>query len=381
MHRVALPALGGTELSGGKTHPQAPFMKSNPLYFRSFTALKTTLAAVCITGLALGTASAGLTFDYATVGNAGNAADPLTGSLYGSVGYTYRIAKTDVTLAQYSTFLNAVAATDTYGLYNTNMATNVNIAGIVRSGVSGSYTYAVTPGTGQHPVTYVSMLDAMRFANWVNNGQKTGAAGVASTETGAYTMSMGGLAPRNAGATVFIPSENEWYKAAYYDPTPGAGGGDNYWRYATRSDSAPGNNIGAGANQANYRESPANDFSVTQIATYDSTQNYLTDVGAYSGSASYYGTFDQSGLVYNWTEEIISGSYRELRGGAWADTAGNLQSKTRGYDIPTNENNGFLGFRLASEALPAPIPEPTGIVTGILLIGVAALRRRRPSAL
>ena len=28
---------------------------------------------------------------------------------------------------------------------------------------------------------------------------------------------------RNAGATYFIPSENEWYKAAYYDPTLNGG--------------------------------------------------------------------------------------------------------------------------------------------------------------
>ena len=55
---------------------------------------------------------------------------------------------------------------------------------------------------------------------------------------------------RNAGATYFIPSENEWYKAAYYK-----GGGTNagYWTYPTQSNTAPSNVLSAtGTNNANY---------------------------------------------------------------------------------------------------------------------------------
>src|SRR2546426_808545 len=63
------------------------------------------------------------------VGNAGNANDPATGNLYGGVGYAYNIGTTEVTVGQYTEFLNAVAATDTYGLYNTHLATDLNIAG------------------------------------------------------------------------------------------------------------------------------------------------------------------------------------------------------------------------------------------------------------
>jgi hypothetical protein len=78
---------------------------------------------------------------------------------------------------------------------------------------------------------------------------------------GAYTLNGNtGIITKNVGATVWIPSENEWYKAAYYDPTPGAGGGDNYWTYATQSDSIPtvaaanatGDVANPGANVANY---------------------------------------------------------------------------------------------------------------------------------
>ena len=61
-----------------------------------------------------------VTFDWATVGNPGNAPDTLTmtkvnGSVagdgtsgYGSVAYNYQITKVDVTNSQYVHFLNTV---------------------------------------------------------------------------------------------------------------------------------------------------------------------------------------------------------------------------------------------------------------------------------
>ena len=96
-----------------------------------------------------------ITIPTVPVGNAGNANDPATGNLYGGVAYDYRIGTFEVTVGQYTAFLNAVAATDTYGLYHPSMATDLNIAGIARSGVSGSYTYSVI-GSPNKPVTYVS---------------------------------------------------------------------------------------------------------------------------------------------------------------------------------------------------------------------------------
>ena len=118
--------------------------------------------------LALGTtlANATVNIDLVQVGNAGNAADT-TG--YGAVTNPFAIGKYDVTVGQYTSFLNAVGATDTYGLYNTGMATDLNVAGISQSGSSGSYTYSVI-GSANHPITYVSWFDAARFANWVANG-------------------------------------------------------------------------------------------------------------------------------------------------------------------------------------------------------------------
>jgi hypothetical protein len=67
-------------------------------------------------------ALASLSIDYVNVGDAGNTADPATGSLYGSVGYAYNIGKYEVTNAQYVNFLNTTAQTDNYSLYNANMS-------------------------------------------------------------------------------------------------------------------------------------------------------------------------------------------------------------------------------------------------------------------
>jgi hypothetical protein len=96
---------------------------------QSFCALIAALAASLIS-----TASADIGYQFVNVGNPGNANDTATGSLYGGVSDVYATGKYDVTLSQYTTFLNSVAQTDTYALYNTSMATDLNIAGISRSG-------------------------------------------------------------------------------------------------------------------------------------------------------------------------------------------------------------------------------------------------------
>ena len=203
-------------------------------------------------------ASQPVTIALSAVGNPGNAADPATGSLYGRVSYTFNIATYDVTLTQYSAFLNAVAQTDPYGLYNSNLASDTEVAGIQRSGSSGSYTYSVL-GDGQRPVTYVSWFDAARFSNWLNNGEPvTHAENATTTETGAYALNgaTSGIVRKSLMAQWYIPSEDEWYKAAYYDPTLNGGMG-GYWAYATRSNTAPGNSWSNRAlpNEANYYNS------------------------------------------------------------------------------------------------------------------------------
>jgi formylglycine-generating enzyme len=274
-----------------------------------------------------------------TVGDPGNAADT-TG--YGAVADVFAMGKYEVTIEQYTAFLNAVAATDTYSLYNPRMATDLNIAGITQAGSSGSFSYSAL-GSGSRPISYVSWFDAARFANWMQNGANAGA----STETGAYTLngaSSGVNFTKNAGATWWIPSEDEWVKAAYYK-----GGSTNagYWLYPTQSDTAPGNLIGGVANQANYYNGV---YAVTQSSDYSDSINYLTDAGAFSNNASAYDTFDQGGNVWEWNDAVI-GSSRGLRGGSWDYNVSGLQSSVSINFDPSSEDR-FVGFRVASVSAP-----------------------------
>jgi formylglycine-generating enzyme required for sulfatase activity len=331
-------------------------------------------------------------YELVPVGDAGNANDPATGGIYGRVAYDYQIGKYDVTIGQYTDFLNAVAKTDTYSLYNAGMGTDQNIRGISRTGVSGSYSYSVIGPSGttpagasspaNRPITYVTWWDSARFANWMANNQPTGAQTSTTTENGAYNLAnwTSGTAPArnvtnpNTGATPthVIPTENEWYKAAYYDPTLSGTGG--YYAYATKSNDAPGNIIGSGSNQANYNNGV---YSVTQSASYSASQNYLTDVGAFSASGSFYGTFDQSGNVFQWNDlNGTPGSSRGLRGGSWNINASSLSSSFRAPNAPSVKNSNF-GFRLAS---PFAVPEPSTYamaLAGLACGGYSLFHRRK----
>jgi formylglycine-generating enzyme required for sulfatase activity len=338
-----------------------PCFRPQPVFF---LVLAAALAATA-------TVQADVGYEFVTVGDPVNAYDPATGSAFGGVNYTYDIGKYDVTLNQYTTFLNAVAQSDPYGLYSPSMAGDLNTAGISRTGSSGSYSYAVM-GSGNRPVTYVSWFDAARFSNWLQNGQPAGLGEVASsTEQGAYTLNgaTSGIILRNFVALYWIPSETEWYKAAYYDPSLNSGAG-GYWTYATRSNTAPGNVVGSAANQANYNNGV---YSVTQSNSYSSTQNYLTDVGAFTNSASAYGTYDQNGDVYQWNDTVV-GASRGLRGGNWYNDSTFQPSSYRTSVAPTTESNG-VGFRIAT------VPEPSVAVSLIVAGGLLLSRRKRPSAL
>ena len=140
-----------------------------------------------------------VTFDWATVGNAGNAADPETG--FGAVSYNYAISKTEVTNAQYTAFLNAVDPTGTnaLALYNGSMAGNFGGIELQAGNADGS-KYVAQAGREQNPVTFVSFFDAMRFTNWLHNGQGSG-----DTETGAYTIGNGLNEVRSADAKLLDP--------------------------------------------------------------------------------------------------------------------------------------------------------------------------------
>jgi len=340
-------------------------------------------------------------YDLVKVGDPGNAAQ---GS-YGAVATDFWIGKNHVTIGQYAEFLNAVAKSDPRGLYNGNMGSDQRIRGITRSGSDGSYVYTVVGPNGttpvgaqsaaNRPITYVSWFDSARFANWMANGKPTGAAGPATTDNGAYNLgdATSGTAPAKntinpntqAAPTFYIPTENEWYKAAYYSPVKGGPGTPGYYLYGTQSDSTPGNGWNGTtaladkdlANQVNYR--PDDRYAVTGETTTinnNSNQNLLTDVGAFTNTYSYYGAFDMSGNVWDWNDlDGFSGSSRESRGGSWFGDASLVSSASRFTRDPSSEVTN-VGFRLAS-----PVPEPATLgmtsVGGLCACGWWILKRRR----
>jgi sulfatase modifying factor 1 len=313
------------------------------------------MLALAAGGLPLGPAHA-VVIDYVPVGNSGNAPD-FTG--YGAVPYDYQIGKYEVTNTQYAEFLNAVARTDTYGLYNASM-------GITQSGVSGSFIYTVQTNMGNKPVNYVSWYDSARFANWLHNSQPSGLQTLSTTESGAYTlMGNSGLITKESTATVWIPTEDEWYKAAYHDPT--AAGTGSYWMYPTQSDDFP---IVATAGVNGDISNPG-----PNVANYYLGVGSVTTVGS-ALSDSYYGTFDQGGNVFEWNDAIIdpaiSGASRGLRGGSFDENVpfvAFLSASMRSNGVPFGESVN-VGFRVAS------VPEPGVTVLAALASGLL-LRRRR----
>jgi formylglycine-generating enzyme required for sulfatase activity len=252
----------------------------------------------------------------------------------------YNVGKYEVTAGQYTEFLNTVAETDTYGLYSTNMWSSTFGCKIQRSGSSGSYTYNVDPDWADRPVNYVSWGDAARFANWLHNGQPTGAQDLTTTEDGSYyldgAMSDAELLAiaREPDATWVIPSEDEWYKAAYHYNDGVTG---NYFDYPTSSDSEPSNDL--------IDPDPGNNATFYDSGYTIGSPYYRTEVGAHENSDSPYDTFDQGGNLWEWNEAVM-GSYRGLRGGSFYIYDDGLHAALRlGYD-PSNEILS-IGFRVA----------------------------------
>lgn len=319
-------------------------------------------ALAAVTGLAASTASATITIPTVPVGNAGNAPDS---NGFGAVAYTYNIGQTEVTAGQYAAFLNAVARSDPNQLWDSSQGQLSQAgSGIFRSGSSGSYTYSVDPANVNRPVNYVTYWSAARFANWLHNGQPTGDQDASTTEDGAYTITFAGIVgntiTRNANAQWALPTEDEWYKAAYYQPASQGGDSDNFWLYPTSS----------------------NTINTSQ-ANYNGVIGTTTAAGSYA--ANFYGTFDMGGNVWEWNEATIStiipnqGGFRTLRGGAYpgasdddgnpVDLASTLSSDSRLTAFVYSRGDTF-GFRVVQ------VPSP-GVASLLALGGLVATQRRR----
>jgi formylglycine-generating enzyme required for sulfatase activity len=306
--------------------------------------------------LARAPAAASVVIETVFVGNPGNAGDPIQfQGTFGAVGYEFAIAKYEVTAGQYAAFLSAVAATDPYGLYDARMWTHAQGCKIERTGAPGSYLYAVAPDWANRPVNFVSWGDAARFANWLSNAQPTGAAGPSTTEDGSYLLN-GKMSDqeledvlREPDATWVIPTENEWYKAAYHRNDGVTG---NYFTFPTATSSAVSNDLidPDPGNNATFQRSPGADFTI-------GPPYYRTEIGAHENSESAYGTFDQGGNVLEFNETVPEHDIRGIRGGSWF--WGDISKFSRPVDMHSSDEFSDLGFRVAN-AQPGTVSVPPG---------------------
>jgi formylglycine-generating enzyme required for sulfatase activity len=306
-----------------------------------------------------GSGSNAFNMEFVTIGNPNNLADT-TGSPNpaGSVGYTYGIGKFEV-------------SEDMITKYNADFGTANSLA-ITKD----------TRGTAK-PATNVSWNEAARFVNWLNTSTGNQAAYKFTTsgvndDIALWQSGDAGYDSsnpyRNSLAKYVLPSTNEWYKAAYYDPNKSGGAG--YWDYATGSDSAPalvasGTGTGAnGNNEAVYNE-----------------QSGPADVNL-AGGLSPYGVMGFGGNAFEWEESSInlvnsSGSTsRGIRGGSWLNDSYYLRSSVRLDQVPNHQDVAYayiIGFRVASLSSDAVVPEPSMMVIGTLfgLGGLVAKRRLR----
>jgi formylglycine-generating enzyme required for sulfatase activity len=313
-----------------------------------------------------------ITIDWVTVGDPGNAADDTT---YGAVADEFRIMKFEFTNSQYTEFLNAIDpdGSNPYSVYNPSMSSDARAGILFETDSTPGGKYVVKTNMGDKPVNFVSWFDAARVSNWLMNG----ATGTSSTETGAYTLVGGqtsGTAPAvNPGATFYIPTENQWYKAAYY---VGNGTNAGYWDFATQNDTTP-TPVTSGSTGIGSAGSTGNFANYNQTADWNAQDGNVTTVGT-NGGASAYAAFDMSGNVFEWNDlDGTAGSSRGLRGGSWDDMGSLLLSSSdRSAPDPSNEDR-IIGFRLAS---PVPVPEPSTWVmaaAGLACGGWHMVRRRR----
>jgi formylglycine-generating enzyme required for sulfatase activity len=357
---------GGTLLAGGdRCGPPGrnPAWTVSTVRIRGMTTVRWLACAATLVAAPV----FGVTIDFATVGDPGNAPDVATG--WGGVSTVFLISKHETTNLQYMEFLNAVdpAGTNPNGVYNPLMGSDAQGGISYNVGGASGAKYAVKAGTnpngkayGDLPVVFTTWFSAARFANWLGNGQQ---AATASMENGTYTLAnrtSGTMPPRNAGSgtQIAIPSRDEWFKAASYSPDVG--------RYLAI----------AGTNTITQTWLPrAANFGGSQTPTFGP----LT-VGTYANNRSPYGLYDVLGNVTEYTDTAGSVDFDTGRpqvfSGSWATAVLDIGGfhRSPGLFRSTTTASSQVGFRVA--AVQA-VPEPGMITATAVGLGWAARRLRR----
>lgn len=296
----------------------------------------------------------------------------------GSVNYTYRVATTETTRGQYAEFLNAVARSANAPSYVQSLWSGTS-TGITRTLASGTYTYSTTTPT--LPVSNVTWTSAARFVNWLNNSQPTVASGTASwntaLNTGAYSLATSStgntVVSRNAGYTTagstdkfFLPSANEWVKAAFYNPSTATW---NTWQN------------GSSSTPLQVTSTSSANLSSSNASVYGSPAPRA--VGSIGNSQSPYGLYDMLGNVTEMTDTGNGTGAWFSASGSYQVPVGSLNAWNINRNVYLNSSGDWGGFRVAGIAA-VPVPEPETITLaafGVVgLCGANWLKRRRASA-
>lgn len=110
-----------------------------------------------------------------------------------------------VTVSDYCDFLNSVAADDPHDLYSGALSEDPSTP-IERVGKPGKYQYFVLNGCENNPIEGLTWLDEARYCNWLENGEESGAQGIAGMEGGVYVLN--GTDENNVAAASIIISPN-----------------------------------------------------------------------------------------------------------------------------------------------------------------------------
>ncbi len=346
--------------------------------FAGFTGLALSMA-VCTSAFADIDPLSGI--DFVTVGAVGNVpwpgeglpGDPTPGR--GSVGYEYKMGKFEVTTAQWVEFFNAAydrAPTDRipflippdfWGAVSTTPNT------------PGGRRWSVPAGNEMRPTGDISWRMAAIYCNWLHNGKATNREAFLS---GAYDVStFGWMGPlgdiftdqftHSPGARYYIPTWDEWLKAAHYDPNKANGDGSlgGWWRYSNGSDTPyvygpPGVLVGGVPAQAN---------AAWDSFSFPGWNPYAVNLGAYPQVTSPWGLFDVAGGTSEWSESVLIANtgerFRFNDGSSWGGIPNMDLVNGMGAEFPNLPIADF-GLRIAA---PVPGPASTGLVAVVLLMG------------